>query len=263
MEGVETIGSNPHRSGDRSSGWELVMLSIALLLILCSFWSIMKVYANPGTETLRPSGVGSFAQLTPVGATYNWQCVDEEGADEDTTYVKSSSTSWKTDTYLTQDHSTGSGTINKVTIYVRCKSSNTFGEVANARTALRTHSKTYNGSTITLTGSYANYYTDYATNPYSSSAWTWSEVDDMEVGVGGKNSGFYGWLAYCTQVWAVVDYTPPTPEFPYGAVVALAIGFVILMAKMKDLKRGAERPFRPGVKIEAFIPTIDATSAQA
>jgi len=211
----------------------LVMLLLVLLLILCSFWTL-KAYANPDTETLRPGGVGTTTQLTPVGATANWQCVFEDPADGDSSYVKSSSTSWKTDTYLTQDHSIGSGTISKVTIYVRCKSSNTFGGVASARTAIRTHSTNYFGTTITLTGSYANYYTDYTTNPNTLQAWTWSEVDDMEIGVGGKNSAAYGWNAYCTQVYAVVTYTPSTPTFPSSLgtlIMVLVCGTLYLVLR--------------------------------
>jgi len=39
------------------------------------------------TEILRPNAAGDYTNLTAVGASENWQCVDEETADSDTTYV--------------------------------------------------------------------------------------------------------------------------------------------------------------------------------
>jgi len=76
---------------------------------------------GPGTETLRPNGAGTTTQLTPVGDTPNWECVDEETADDDTTYVKNTEATWKTDTYAMQNHSVGSGDIEQVIVYVRAK----------------------------------------------------------------------------------------------------------------------------------------------
>ena len=74
-------------------------------------------------ELLRPNGAGNSTQNTPNGAAENWQCVAEDPSDEDSTYVQCDTTSYQKDSYATQDHSVGSGTISKVTINIRCSKS--------------------------------------------------------------------------------------------------------------------------------------------
>ena len=43
------------------------------------------------------------------------------------------------------------------------------------------------------------------TNPYTGSAWTWEEIDALEIGVALRSDGF-NW-ANCTQTYAEVDYS--------------------------------------------------------
>lgn len=237
MEGLAKIRSS---DCDRSNSWErLFEPSIALILILCSLLSLARVYANPGTETLRPMGVGTTTQLTAVGDTPNWKCVDEETADDDTTYVyrveSGFYTSSKYDTYAIQNHSLGSGTINSVTIYIRCKMSGSPYSTHWAKTAIRTHDTNYYGSQNNLGTSYVNYNTQYTTNPYTGSAWTWDEVDAMEAGV--QLAGDVSLQSRCTQVWVVVDYTSQIPEFPLGEFTVLAFGLALLLANKALRKR--------------------------
>ncbi len=48
---------------------------------------------------------------------------------------------------------------------------------------------------------------EWATNPDTSAAWTWSEIDALQTGLALKKvSGLSS--ARCTQVYVVVDYTP-------------------------------------------------------
>ncbi|MBO3803851.1 MAG: hypothetical protein JTT11_08310 [Candidatus Brockarchaeota archaeon] len=232
------------------------MLTLALLLIGFAFLPFAKVYANPGTETLRPMGVGTTTQLSkyPSSQSYNWECVDEETADEDVTYVyrveSGFYTSSKYDTYAIQDHSLGSGTINSVTIYIRCRMSDTPWGTHWAKTVIRTHDNNYYGNQNNLGTSYVNYYTQYSTNPYTTSAWTWSEVDAMEAGV--QLAGDVGIQSRCTQVWVVVDYTPQVPEFPYGELAVLAIGFAILLANTGALRWSRIQPRTRSLGRQAF-----------
>jgi hypothetical protein len=239
MEGLVKIRSSDR---DRSNSWgQLFEPSIVLILIICAFLSLAKVYANPGTETLRPMGVGTTTQLSkyPSSQSYNWECVDEETADGDTTYVYHKDTGFgssKYDTYAIQNHLIGSGTINGVTIYIRCRATGTM-YAPWAKTVVRTHNTNYYGSQNNLGTSYVNYNTQYTTNPYTGSAWTWDEVDAMETGVqlfvGAEQE------ARCTQVWVVVDYTPQVPEFPLGEFAVLAIGLALLLAN-KALRERAK-----------------------
>jgi hypothetical protein len=184
-------------------------------------------------------GVGTTTQLTAVGDTPNWKCVDEETADDDTTYVyrveSGFYTSSKYDTYAIQNHSLGSGTINSVTIYIRCKMSGSPYSTHWAKTAIRTHDTNYYGSQNNLGTSYVNYNTQYTTNPYTGSAWTWDEVDAMEAGV--QLAGDVSLQSRCTQVWVVVDYTSQIPEFPLGEFTVLAFGLALLLANKALRKR--------------------------
>jgi prepilin-type N-terminal cleavage/methylation domain-containing protein len=151
-----------------------------------------------GSEILRPTGAGATTGLTDQGCAVNWQCVDEATSDDDATYVTTGGT-WRTDTYATQNHSLGSGTIDSVVIFINCFRQ---GGAAEGRTVLRTHGADYLGTTINLGSltAYTEFSTAYAANPNTSSAWTWAEIDDMQVGVRLRNQG------RCTQVWGKVYY---------------------------------------------------------
>ena len=83
---------------------------------------------------------------------------------------------------------------------MRCKG-NAFGR--RARTSIITHGTQYDGTIINLApvSTYTNYSTLYASNPYTGGTWSWSEIDNLEIGVSIRREGF------CTQVWAEVYYT--------------------------------------------------------
>ena len=151
-----------------------------------------------GVETLRPIGSGSQSNLSSENCSINWQCVDESSSDGDGTYVKGAGSNWLYDLYSTQDHTTGSGTIDSVIIVCYAKGN---GGGKKARTYLRTNSSNYGGSFNNTTGSYVEYSTVYASNPNTSSAWSWAEIDALEIGTGIKKE------AFVTQVWVEVYYT--------------------------------------------------------
>ena len=147
---------------------------------------------------MRPVGSGTASELSTENCSNGWQCVDESTSDGDGTYVKGSGSNWKYDLYDTQDHSAGSGTIDSVIIYTNAKGD---GGGKKAMTYLRTNSSNYSGSSHNTTSSYVTYSTTYATNPNTSAAWTWTEIDALEIGTGIKKT------AYVTQVWVEVYYT--------------------------------------------------------
>jgi hypothetical protein len=71
-------------------------------------------------ETLRPDGAGdetAISSQAPLSGAH-WDKVDEETADDLSTYISTTSTSYQRDLYNISDH-TGSGTINSVTVYSR------------------------------------------------------------------------------------------------------------------------------------------------
>jgi hypothetical protein len=148
---------------------------------------------------LRPNGAGSITNLSPYGMSSNWQCVNDSGdGDGDGTYVYSTSNGWRYDTYQIQNHTSESGTIIKVTIYIRARG---IGGTGRAMTVIRTHNTEYQGTQNTLTNSYIVYSTEYTTNPFTNNAWTWDEIDALEAGVRLRTTS-----GRCTQVWIKVEY---------------------------------------------------------
>lgn len=155
--------------------------------------------------TIRPNAAGDEANMSPHGDTNNWECVDEASKDDDTTYVDSTSyDNWQRDLYNLEDHTTESGTINSVTVYAYAKRYDTSDKI---KLAVKSGSTVGEGSEETLTGSYDPYSKEWTTNPDTSAAWTWSEIDSMQAG----GSMFKAWVVgnpHMTQVYVVVDYTP-------------------------------------------------------
>lgn len=153
------------------------------------------------SETLRPNAVGTYTTWT-ASAGANWECVDEVTPDEDTTYVYTSAKNlW--DSYNLQN-STGSGTISNVRAYVRIRNLSVarlpaiipglaIGGVARA------------GVQQEITTSYADYYSDWAQNPATLAAWTWADIDALEVAFRSRRATTEFRV---TTVWVVVKYTP-------------------------------------------------------
>ena len=152
-----------------------------------------------GMITIRPMGTGDNAELNNSGCSDNWQCLDETTSDDDASYVESALGSWKIDEYAAEDPP-ASGTIDSLIIYMRVRST---GNGQSARTVIFENGNTYYG-TIILLNSYTSYTalsTTYAINPATSSIWTWSDINNIQIGVRLQN------LARCTQVWAEVFFT--------------------------------------------------------
>jgi hypothetical protein len=152
------------------------------------------------SEILRPIGNGNSSELISSGCTNNFDCVDEFSSDDAATYLSGSGGSWLIDTYETADHSTGSGTIDSVVIHIRCIGP---GTQKQASTYLHTNGVDVQGAVIDLStvSTWTGYQTTYPANPVTGSAWSWSEIDNIEAGIGIRKEG------QCTQVWIEVFYT--------------------------------------------------------
>jgi hypothetical protein len=191
------------------------------------FWDETLPSGSSGTETLRPNASGTYTQCAGFGDSPNYRCVDDVTPDEDTTYVWPGVGGLRRDTYATEDSGVGTGTINSVTLYFRARLAGSC-PTHTASTQLLTHGTLYPGANVTLTGSYADYSTVYTTNPNTGSAWTWTEVNDMEIGIGITGCS-PGNEPFVTQVWAVVDYSGGAPStnitFEVRAADTLSGGF--------------------------------------
>jgi len=167
-----------------------------------------------GTEILRPNGPGSEKSIVyPEGETH-WNLVDEEAADDDTTFIyqrySSNSMVWGRDLFSATDHSSGSGQINSVTIHYRVKWYVNQLRDAWARASIRTNGSSYDGTIYQISpyNTWVNYSEEWTTNPVTGNPWTWAEIDALEIGVSLRMeySWFLGSASGCTQVFAEVDY---------------------------------------------------------
>lgn len=161
-------------------------------------------------ETLRPNAAGQYAQWPieyPSGSAH-WSLCDEDPSDDDSTYVENNAAAWKKDSYNLQDP-TGSGTINWIRVYVRARLIASGGSII--RTLIRTYGTDYESSDIALSTSYQDNYVQYDTNPYTGSAWTWSELTSLEAGASSRKFGTAN--VRMTTVWVVVNYTSTNYTF--------------------------------------------------
>ena len=172
-----------------------------------------QLYTPDATEaTLRPEGAGDITQLTPFpdGGEANWEDVDDETPDEDSTYVEAAPTGDRLiDLYAIPGLPTSSLTINSVKIYIRCRCTNAAPTGLLANTAIKTGGATYYGDDEDLTNSWTNYSKTYALNPDTGVAWTYDEVAALQIGLKiQSNVPAFNDKGQCTQVYAVVNYIP-------------------------------------------------------
>jgi len=162
------------------------------------------------TEILRPNAAGDETSIPSQypNSTEHWDKVDEESADDATTYVYTGLTSYTRDLY-NLSNPTGSGTVNSITIYFRIR----------GYTAQTVYAKPVqkSGGTVTEGGEQSSYGLDwvtknqvYTTNPATSLPYTFEELASLQVGVALKGSA--GASHRCTQVYVEVDYTPAVTE---------------------------------------------------
>lgn len=154
------------------------------------------------TEILRPNGAGNQQQWDADGGG-NWTNVDEASSDGDTTRLYTPTDNAVATFAL--ENSTGLGVINSVTVHINTRGIDPIDN--SVQLALRTASTDYFSSTKTYNNtSYHEETNTWATNPNTSSAWTWAEVDALEAGMKRISGG----AQVVTQVWVVVDYTAAT-----------------------------------------------------
>jgi hypothetical protein len=159
------------------------------------------------TLLLRPNADTSDSDLgTYPSSSSHYACVDDVTPDGDSTYVYAQYTCfWTDDTYALPNPS-HTGTINYVTIHAVGRTTG----IGALQLALTTHGQEFDGSNnpgtdFPLTTTYQEYTKMWNRNPATGAAWTWQEIDDLQIGcslyqVSGQTR--------CTQIYIEVYYTP-------------------------------------------------------
>ena len=136
-----------------------------------------------GTFIIRPNAAGTLTIWTPIGSPNNWECVDEATPDEDTTYVFTSSKN-EPESYNLQDHTTETGSISNVRLYVRVK-----GKAGiDLQPLIVVDGTEIREAKWALTTFYTDYYCDWAINPITLADWTWADIDTLEAGFASKDA---------------------------------------------------------------------------
>ena len=131
-----------------SEGWRIISQS-GFNVILQSPEGISRpVDLRNDVETLRPNAAGDLTEWVPIDGADNWANVDEVTADEDTTY----------------NRGTG-GLPSTAYFHIGIKEN-------NVTTSLQ------KGATI----SWVTYSQQWNTRPSDSKAWTWADIDALQIG---------------------------------------------------------------------------------
>jgi hypothetical protein len=181
---------------------------LALVTLVLAAIFVFPTSALALQETLYPDGAGSTSGWTWSGGSTNWSNFsDHDPHDGDTTHAYAGAKNL-VQTVSVEDTSVGVGGINYLRVYANCKID--AGGDENVGMVAR-ESATDNASAgQAMSESYALHFAQWDTRPVAGGAWTWTDINALEIGV--KTIGTSGWGSsineYCTNVYAVVDYTP-------------------------------------------------------
>lgn len=170
-------------------------------------WGTVLVPAETtSTEILNPNAAGDETEIqSQIGAGSHWQLVDDWPThDGDSTVVYTGNTGWEEDLYNLPSHSATSGNVTYVKVYIVCRSTAAPSQT-NAYVHIKTGGVEHNGTEVTTGTSYSTFSYQWDDNPNTGDAWTWDEVDALQIGVALRQAGG-GALTGCTQVYAEIGY---------------------------------------------------------
>jgi len=138
----------------------------------------------------------------PSGTHYT--CLDESTLNT-LDYVYGTWAEWTTDYYGVADHSVGSGTINKITMY-GVFSQYGGGGGAHCNFGIKTGGTDYMNGGFQASSSPTLYSKEWSINPKTGVAWTWDDIDALQaiVSLSRVASSQY---SFCYQIYIQVDYT--------------------------------------------------------
>jgi len=174
-------------------------------------------------ETLRPNAAGTYTELQyqyPDSGAH-WDKVDEETADDDSTYVRCIDymDGIQRDTYNLPSSSIPVGSvINKITVKKRVRSDFPRGvaPLSLSDALIITHGTLYVGTGRRPPDTYTNYADEWVNNPFTGAAWTIDEINALEIGdrEGWGYNPVMDIFNACrmTQIYVEIDYTPPVAK---------------------------------------------------
>lgn len=210
-------------------GWKCVSRDGPFVVLLSPDGIRKKMDLRHDVETLRPNGAGdeTAIEFQFPDSDAHWDKVDEVVADDATTRVWMSDTSYERDLYALPA-STGSGTISKITVHFRCYTHGT----SFAKASIKSGTTVTDGVEKSLSYGWDDYSQEWALNPDDGEAWEWADIDELQIGVSMKGDGSLD--VFCTQIYVEVDYTPDPPTVTTQAVTVIVPGGATLNGNITD-----------------------------
>jgi hypothetical protein len=221
------------------------------------------------TETLRPNAVGDATNFIsyPNEADPTWQMVDEESEDGNATHARCTSSTWVKDLYNIADHSIGSGVINFIKVYALCWHSLPSGDADQSSLKILIKAGAGSGAPDTegeggeewtpkLVENRQLFSYQWNTNPATSNAWTWDEIDNLQIGMYLRTPKADGsGQSRCTQVYVEVDYTPAATEKTSSDAGSGVEAFIARLLAAVDTGYGVEAVVEVGGQLKNLFAT--------
>ncbi len=156
-------------------------------------------------QTLRPSGVGDETGIANTyNATSHWEAVSDN---TDTAWVYTANTTYEKDLYALAN-SSNTTFINSIAFYFRIRCNGV--DSVNATPHFKISGTTYNGTEQSQVGAvWATKNETFVVSPASSVAWTWSEVNAMQIGISIKTSNVAS-NAACSDIRIDINFNDDT-----------------------------------------------------
>ena len=181
------------------------------LLLFFVFISSVSFLVLADTVTLRPDGSGDSCNIpfeSGDACPDHYKNVDEETVSY-ADYVKCDAVnSWVTDLYEFENMSAGFS-VDNVTVFAVFKGDN--GGLGQGKITLKSGGSFNNSSYVQPGDIYRTLSYKMENNPITSTNWTWSDVNNLQIGISLKGNPGGGPLfpsyAYCYHLYAVVNYS--------------------------------------------------------
>ena len=214
-------------------------------------------------EILRPDAAGDLTDIYlqfPI-TTYHWQKVDDVTPDDLGSYVMETTqhTTYTQDLYNLPAHS-GSGEIGYINVVVRCCANSNDIDQPSVKAICKTGGTIYEGPEEwvvpgPLMGDvFLNYNKVWYTNPQTGVAWTWADIDALQIGVALRmhHSSTGNTATLCTQVFVEVKTVPS-----HLRSVTKTLGSAIGLARRVNWSprfEGFSPKFGLGVRQQSYKP---------
>ncbi len=180
-----------------------VLIGLLILLILILPYS---VYGATATATV--DGDGTYTK-SYGGAPATWAALNLDDGDTSYAFIYSLGSAWGYGSW-TYSAESPSVDINSVTLYWKSRTPDVFYTNPRSRAFMYDGIQWFAGATVSETTSYVLHSYTWTSNPHTGLAWTQSEVNAAEFGVGYVDYDGSG-ICRITYSYLVVDYDATVP----------------------------------------------------